>query len=68
MCAPENWREIGVQLGLKLRGQLSAAMFFNGWSQKGSIHKPSWETLAVALSKISGYSFAAAKARDKART
>ena len=65
MCAPENWREIGVQLGLKLRGRLSAAMFFKGWS---SNHKPSWEKLAVALSNISGYRIAAAKAREKART
>ena len=64
MCAPENWREIGVQLGLKLRGQLSAAVFFKGWS---SNHKPSWEKLALALSKFSEYRIAAAKAREKAR-
>ena len=65
--APENWREIGVELGLKLRGQLSAAVFFKGWSEKGSVYKPSWEKLAVALSNISGYRIAAAKAREKAR-
>ena len=68
MCAPENWREIGVQLGLKLRGQLSAAMFFKGWIERGSNHKPSWEKLAVAFSNINGYLIATAKARDKART
>ena len=68
MCAPENWREIGVQLGLKLRGQLSAAMFFKGWSERGSICKPSWEKLASALSNINEYRIAAAKAREKART
>ena len=64
---PENWREIGIQIGLTLRGQLSAAMFFKGWSEKGSVYKPSWEKLAVALSNISGYRIAAAKAREKAR-
>jgi len=68
MRAPENWREIGVQLGLRLRGQLSAAMFFKGWIERGSNHKPSWEKLAVALSNVSGYWIAAAKAREKART
>ena len=66
--APENWREIGEQLGLDLRGKLSAAEFFKGWQEKNlPNNKPSWKKLAQALEKINGYRDVAVAARNKAR-
>ena len=66
---PENWRQIGLQLGLDLKGQLSATDFFNGWNENASTNnKPSWEKLAQALFKMDGlYRTAASKASMKAR-
>ena len=66
--APNNWREIGVKLGLNnLEGQLSAPEFFNGWSKNRSNKKPSWEELARVLQRMDGYWDAASKAMEKAR-
>lgn len=65
---PENWREIGEQLGLHLRGKLSAAEFFKGWQDKDlTNNKPSWKKLAQALEKMEDYRHVAVVARNKAR-
>ena len=64
---PENWREIGVQLGLQLIGKLSAAEFFKGWREKSFTNKPSWVNLADALQGMEGYQHAAILAMMKER-
>lgn len=64
---PENWREIGLQLGLNLKGKLSAADFFKGWRENSSANKPSWVNLADALQKMEGYQHAASLAMKKER-
>ena len=65
---PEDWREIGQQLCLNLKGELSAADFFKGWSEHTIDNKkPSWERLAGVLKTMDGYWPAARSAREKAR-
>ena len=65
---PEDWREIGEQLGLNLKGKLSAANFFKGWNEHTiDSKKPSWERLAATLESMGGYWHAARSAREKAR-
>ena len=64
---PEDWREIGVQLGLNLRGKLSPAEFFKGWRENSSGNKHSWLNLAGALQKMEGYQHVAILARTKER-
>ena len=67
MEAPENWREIGVQLGLKLKGKLSTAEFFKGWRENSFANKPSWVNLSDALHKMDRYQHAAILVRMKER-
>ena len=64
---PENWREIGVQLGLQLKGKLSAAEYFERWKESSLANKPSWVKLAGALQKMEGYQHVAFLARTKER-
>lgn len=64
---PENWREIGIKLGLNLRGKLSAAEFFKGWKESSFVNKPSWANLAGALQKMEGYQDTAMLAMNKER-
>ena len=64
---PENWREIGVQMGLNLRGKLSAAEFFKGWRENSFANKPSWVNLGDALQKMDRYQHAAILAMKKER-
>ena len=64
---PENWREIGVKLGLNLRGKLSAAEFFKGWKESSLANKPSWVNLADALQKMDRYQHTAMLAMKKER-
>ena len=65
---PENWRKISQQLRLDLRGKLSAAEFFKGWSENCvASNKPSWDNLAGALRKMVGYQPVVLAAIKKAR-
>ena len=64
---PENWREIGVHLGLNLKGKLSAAEFFKGWRENSFSNKPSWVNLAGALQKMQRYQHVAVLAMKKER-
>lgn len=63
---PDDWRQIGQHLHLRLKGQLSAAEFFSGWNGKSG-KKPSWEKLAHVLEKMKGYEQAARIAKKKER-
>lgn len=58
-----DWRKIGEELGLQLRGQITAHIFFEGWA----VHESdmSWEIVSQALGRISGYESAAKKARER---
>ena len=64
---PDDWREIGLQLELDLKGKLSASEFLKGWQEKGFANKPSWENLAQAFERMEGYQCAAVAAMKKAR-
>ena len=65
---PENWREIGLRLNVNLKGQLSVAEFFEGWSKnRDDDKKPSWENLAQVLENMDGYKPSAFIAKKKIR-
>ena len=58
-----DWKSIGEELGLQLRGHITASIFFEGWQAHES--EMSWERLAQAFEKIEGYGKVAKKAREK---
>ena len=58
-----DWKRIGEELGLQLRGRITASIFFEGWQAHES--EMSWERLAQAFEKIEGYEKVAKKAREK---
>ena len=58
-----DWKRIGEQLGLQLRGNITTSIFFEGWQAHES--ETSWERLAQALERIDGYGKVAKKAREK---
>lgn len=60
-----DWKKIGKQLGVQLRGCITASILIEGWQAHGS--EMSWERLAQTLEKIPGneYELAAGKARRK---
>ena len=58
-----DWKRIGEQLGLQLRGHITASTFFKGWQAHQS--ERSWKRLAQALGRIEGYEKVAKKAKEK---
>ena len=58
-----DWKRIGKELGLRLKGCITASIFFEGWQAHKS--EMSWERLAQALEKMEGYGMVAKKARKK---
>ena len=60
--SPE-WKRIGEELGLQLKGHITTSIFFEGWRAHES--EMSWERLAQAFEKIEGYGKVAKKAREK---
>ena len=58
-----DWKRIGEELGLQLRGHITASTFFEGWQAHES--EMSWERLTQALERIEGYEKVAKKAKEK---
>ena len=58
-----DWKKIGEQLGLQLRGHITKSIFFEGWQAHES--EMSWERLGQALERIEGYGKVAKKAKEK---
>ena len=61
-----DWERIGEQLGLHIKGQISAADFFDAWRQKDS--HASWIKLADAVEKVEEYKHVAQTVREKEGT
>ena len=57
-----DWGRIGRELGLELKGRITASLFIEGWRNDGS--EMSWERLARSLEGISRFELAK-KARQK---
>ena len=61
-----DWEHIGIQLGLHIKGQISADDFFVAWCRKDS--HASWIQLANAVEKVEEYKHAAQTVREKQGT
>ena len=58
-----DWECIGKQLGLQIKGQISATDVFEAWCAKD--FKASWIKLAHAIEKVEEYKHAAQNIHEK---
>lgn len=61
--AHPDWGRIGKELGLELKGRITASLFIDRWHTHGS--EMSWERLALSLEAVGGFGSAAKKAKLK---
>ena len=58
-----DWKRIGKQLGLQIKGQITAADVFEAWCAKDV--QASWTKLAHAIEKVEEYKHAAQNIHEK---